>query len=420
MKNLKKFGPYFIFFAALLWGLDGVLRRSLFDLPPIIVVFYEHIIGLAILSFWLLPKIKTISFTKKEWGALFLVSLLSGVLGTLWFTTALTKTNFISFSVVFLLQKLQPIFAMFFAVVFLKEKITTRYIAWALAALVAAYFVTFPSGNINLQTGQGTAIAALFALGAAFAWGSSTAFSRFLLLRHSNTLITGLRFLLTSILSLVFVFILGSTSSLGAPTDSQFLRFVVIALSTGMLALWIYYKGLKNTQVKVSTILELTFPLVAVLIDIILYKNFLQASQYLAAVILLLAMYMVARQNTSFDKLYKSRIVSGAGRGHRIGFPTINMNIPKGFEHSYGIYCGYLMIENKQYKAAFHYGAIPTFKEKKPSLEAYVLDGHIDNISSEISFRFIAKLRDVEKFYNKDKLVANIEEDVRKAKNILK
>ncbi len=78
-----------------------------------------------------------------------------------------------------------------------------------------------------------------------------------------------------------------------------FLRFLLIALSTGMVALWIYYKGLKNTQVKVATILELAFPLVAVLIDIFVYKTFLAPSQYLAAIVLVFAMYKVAGLNAS-------------------------------------------------------------------------------------------------------------------------
>ena len=158
----KKIGPYLIIIAAILWALDGILRRSLFDLPPIIIVFYEHLIGLIILSPFLLFKIKKLRFSKKEWGALILISILSGVLGTLWFTTALIKVNFISFSVVFLLQKLQPIFATIFAVIFLKEKITGAYVKWALLALAAAYFVTFKNGLVNFDTGQGTIIAALF------------------------------------------------------------------------------------------------------------------------------------------------------------------------------------------------------------------------------------------------------------------
>jgi len=419
--NWKKLGPYLIVLAAILWALDGILRRSLFSLPPITIVFYEHLIGLLILSPFLFKSRKKLSFSKKEWGALFLISLLSGVLGTLWFTTALIKVNFISFSVVFLLQKLQPLFAMIFAVIFLKEKVNKQYISWALLALMSAYFVTFKNGLVGFNTGDQTLIAALFALGAAFAWGSSTAFSRFTLLRRSNTVVTGMRFLLTSILALIAVFILGQPASLGTPTNDQWLRFLVIALSTGMVALWIYYRGLKNTQVKVATILELTFPFLAVFIDIVLYKNILALSQYIAALVLLFAMYRVSKLNTAFDKIYNTKIIGGAGRGQRIGFPTLNFIIPDNFEHSHGIYCGFVIINGNKHKTAFHYGPIPTFSERRASLEAYVISGEfLEEIPDKISFRFIAKLRDVENFSAKDKLVANIEQDIIQAKQILK
>lgn len=419
--NWKKIGPYLIVLAAVLWALDGILRRSLFSLPPITIVFYEHLIGLVIIAPFLLTKFKDISFTKKEWGALLLVSLLSGVLGTLWFTSALAQVNYISFSVVFLLQKLQPLFAIFFAAVFLKEKISSRYLIWASVAILAAYFVTFENGLVNFDTGEKTWYAALLALGAAFAWGSSTAFSRFALLRKSNTIVTGMRFFLTSIIAFIFVLAMGQNASLTAPEPSQWLRFVVIAFSTGMVALWLYYKGLKNTQVKVSTILELAFPFLAIFIDIFLYKNILAPSQYIASVVLLFAMYRVVKLNTSFDKKYLASVISGAGRGKRIGFPTINLTIPKNFEHSYGIYAGFININNQNYKAVFHFGPIPTFAEKKISLESYILSGeYIENIPKEISFRFKAKLRDVEKFSAKDKLVENIEADVAKSKEMLK
>ena len=297
MKRLLGFGPALIVIAAVLWGLDGILRRSLFSLSPIIIVFYEHLIGAFIIAPFFLSQWKKEMLTRKEWLAIIFVALLSGVLGTLWFTTALAKTNFIPFSVVFLLQKLQPLFAIATAALLLKERITIRYAGWAFLALVAAYFVTFPGGVVQRADGNGTMIAALFALGAAFAWGSSTAFSRYTLLNHSHTVITGLRFFLTVPLALLFVMGLGKVSELGALGGSQFARLLIIALSTGMVALWIYYRGLKHTQAKVSTILELAFPLTAVLIDIVLYDTVLAPSQYLAAAVLLFAMYRVSRLN---------------------------------------------------------------------------------------------------------------------------
>lgn len=420
MKNIYKFGPYLIASAALLWGLDGVLRRSLFDLPPIIIVFYEHLIGLLIISPWLIKSFKKTKFTKKEWGALVVISLFSGVLGTLWFTTALVKVNFISFSVVFLIQKLQPIFAMILAVVFLNERINKQYAFWGLLALISAYFVTFPGGIVNYSQDKATIIAAIYALGAAIAWGSTTVFSRYALLRHSNTIITAWRFLFTTVFAFLAVFALGAYSSLNAVNIDQFSRLLIIALSTGLVALWIYYKGLKYTQVKVATILELFFPLVAVVIDIVLYETVLEPSQYFAAGILMLAMYMVSTLNVRFDKKYLAAIKKGAGRGKRIGFPTLNFVTPKSFEHAHGIYCGWVIVGKDKYRAAFHYGSIPTFKQKEPSLEAYLLDKYLDDIPGQISFQFIRRLRDVDTFKDSDDLAQAIKEDIKEAYRILK
>ena len=214
----------------------------------------------------------------------------------------MTRVNFIPFSVVFLLQKLQPIFAITTARLVLKEKIHRDYVKWALLTMIAAFFVTFPNGQINFQTGQGTIMAALLAVGAAFAWGSSTAFSKMSLLNKPNDVMTGMRFILTSIFALVAIFILGKNSALFTPSLSQFARFLLIAVTTGMVAILIYYKGLKNTQVKVATILELVYPLLAVFIDMFLYKTYLAPTQYLAALVMLFGVYKIS-QSQNFSEV---------------------------------------------------------------------------------------------------------------------
>ncbi len=288
-------GPLLIMIAAILWGLDGVLRRSLYSLPPITIIFFEHLFGLIILLPFVLRDWRKVQLNGKTWGMIILVSLLSGVLGTLFFTTALLSTGFISFSVVYLLQKLQPIFATSTARIFLKEKMSGQYFGWAGLALFSAYFVTFPNGVVNLATGAGTVTAALFAVGAAIAWGSSTTFSKIALNNVPASLATGLRFFFTTLMAFAGVFILGKGASIGTLVPAQTLTLVAIALSTGMVALWIYYKGLRNTPVSVSTILELFYPLIAVSLDIVLYHNTLAGSQYLAAAVLIFAMYRVGK-----------------------------------------------------------------------------------------------------------------------------
>lgn len=297
---LKKFfgssyGPVLIVTASILWALDGVVRRSLFSLPPITIVFFEHLIGTLILLPFIFKKLVAERPTMKELGLMGIVSLVSGVLGTLWFTTALLKVNFISFSIVFLILYLEPLFAITSAHFLLKERLTKKFVMWGVVALVAAYFATFKGGVVNLATGSGTLIAALYALGATAAWGTSTTLSKLVLNRKSDSVATGMRFMITTLLAFFGVLILGQASSLSQPTPDQFGRFIFIALSTGMVALYLYYKGLQKTEAKVTTMLELVFPILAVMIDAVVYKTLLAPTQYLAAAIMVAAIYQIAK-----------------------------------------------------------------------------------------------------------------------------
>ena len=304
--SFKKLNPFFsqspilIVLAASLWALDGIIRRSLYHLSPVIIVFYEHLIGSLILLPIVVPTLKKEKLTGKVLFNASMVALLGGLLGTLFITTALLKVHFIAFSVVFLLQKLQPLFVVGSAHFLLGEKITKGYLKWAVLALVAAFFITFPNGNVNLDSGSGTLTAALFALGAAVCWGISTTLSKSLLNTVSHQGGTILRFYLSTFWALIAVYVLKSQAGLLTVGTFELSRLVYIALTTGLLAMWIYYKGLKKTEAKVSAILELTFPLLAVFIDMVLYKTFLKPTQYLAAAVLMFAIYRVGKlQNLS-------------------------------------------------------------------------------------------------------------------------
>ncbi|MDP9249640.1 MAG: DMT family transporter [bacterium] len=294
-------GPIFIIIAALLWAFDGLIRQHLYTLPPITIIFLEHLIGLIILSPFIFKHVRHTKLSSREWWLLILIAILSGLLGTLWFTTALGKVHFITISVVFLLQKLQPIFAITTARIFLKEKLDRRYIKWAVLALAAAYFVTFPNGVVNLETGEGMAIAALYALGAAFAWGSSTTFSKMLLGKVDFRVGTFYRFLITLVVALPFLFWFGQKDGgFVLPDLSQAGYLGLIAVSTGMVALLIYYKGLAKTPVHISTILELTFPFVAILLDFLVNGTVLSISQWIASLVLVWSIYQIALLRQDF------------------------------------------------------------------------------------------------------------------------
>lgn len=299
MKKVLSFGPLFIIIAALLWSFDGVLRISLYALPPAVVVFYEHLLG-AIALLFIFPKwfsdIK--HMTKKEWIAMIVVSLFSGALGTIFYTAALGKINYIQYSVVVLLQQLQPIWAIGAAGILLKEKITKNFLVWAVVALGAAYLVTFKDLSVNLQTGSGTLIAGALALGAGFMWGSSTAISKFALNKVSFLTATALRFFLAPVFALLFVAGSNQTQALFTLTSHQWITLLMITFSTGMVALAIYYYGLKKTPARVTTICELVWPASAIFIDYFYYHKGLSITQFLGVALLLFAIYKV----TTFKK----------------------------------------------------------------------------------------------------------------------
>ncbi len=296
MKKLKQFGPGFVILAALLWSFDGLLRRSLYTLPPAVIVFYEHVLGAVVLLI-LLPKwwpdIK--KMTRKEWIGIAVVSLLSGALGTILYTAALGKVQYIQYSVVVLLQQLQPIWAIAAAAIILKEKITKQFILWAALGLIAAYMISFKDLTVNLATGQGTAVAAILALSAGLFWGSSTAISKYVLNRVSFLTATALRFLLAPVFA--FLFILGGnqTSTMFSLSQPQWLTLLLITFSTGMVALAIYYYGLKRTPARVTTLCELVWPASAIFIDYIYFHKPLSLTQILGVIILLTVIYKVTK-----------------------------------------------------------------------------------------------------------------------------
>lgn len=282
--------------AALLWSLDGLLRRHLYSLPASVIVFWEHIFGLALLAPIVIGSFKAFKqLTRKQWMAIIGVSFLSGAVGTILYTAALGKVQYIPFSVVVLLQQLNPIFAISAAAILLREPLTKKFFALAALALVGAYFVSFPDLAVNFSTGKGTLVAALFAIGAAASWGISTAFSKYALKDTSTLHITAARFGFTPVFALMFVVLSGSTGSLMALTADQLKYIVVITFSTGLLALMIYYFGLKRVPASRSAVLELAWPLSAVFIGYAFLDQHLTFTQIVGALILMGTIYLIAR-----------------------------------------------------------------------------------------------------------------------------
>ena len=273
--------------AAILWSIDGLLRRALFSLPPSVVVFWEHAFGFLILLpfiifFWRGFR----NFSIRQWLALIVVAFLSGALGTIFYTAALGKVSFIPFSVVVLLQQLQPIFAISAAGFMLREPLGKRFFTFAVLALVAAYFVSFPDLKVNLETDAGTLAAALLAIGAAVSWGISTALSKYALKNVSSFHATAARFGLTIFFAFLVTLFLGKGIEITEVSAVQWKYIAAITFSTGLVALFIYYFGLKRILASRSTIIELIWPVSAIFIGYFFLGESLSITQWLGSIAL--------------------------------------------------------------------------------------------------------------------------------------
>ncbi|MEK7557507.1 MAG: DMT family transporter, partial [Patescibacteria group bacterium] len=83
--------------------------------------------------------------------------------------------------------------------------------------------------------------------------------------------------------------------SLLALSGPQWGKIVAITFSTGLVALAIYYFGLKRIPASRSTLLELTWPLSAALVGFFFLGDRLTGTQWLGALVLIVVIYLVER-----------------------------------------------------------------------------------------------------------------------------
>ncbi|MFC2088072.1 DMT family transporter [Calditrichota bacterium] len=294
--KIDRIAPLFVIVAASLWGIDGIiLRPALIGLPISLIVLIESSIVTLILTPVFLGKFKNLrTLTLKDWIAFGAVALFGGAIGTMAIVKALFYVNFVNLSIVILIQKLQPLFAILLAAILLKERPPKKFFFWGSLAVCGAYIMTFGTNLPNLDTGDKTVAAALFALLASFSFGSSTVFSKRALRNIGFELGTYIRFLITAFIMLCFVLMLGELPAISNITEHQRVILFLIAFITGGPAIFLYYYGLKRISASVSTICELAFPLTAVLLEYATRGNVLSVIQWIGVLILLISMIRVS------------------------------------------------------------------------------------------------------------------------------
>ncbi len=294
-------GAIAVSFASMMWGFDGVvLTPHLYNLNIVWVVFILHLIPFILMNVFFYKEYRYLkTFTSGDYIGFFLVALFGGALGTMAIVKALFLVDFKHLTVVVLLQKLQPLFALILASVLLKEKLRKRFIIWAALAIVASFFLVFGFHLPEFGKEKSIVYAALFSLLAAFSFGSSTVLSKKVLNRFTFHAGTFYRYGFTVIIMLIIATVGGKYNEFAVTSRSNWIFILIISFTTGSGAIFLYYYGLTRIKAIVSTICELFFPVSAIVFDYIFNGKTLNTVQWIAAGVMIFAIIKLNQPQSS-------------------------------------------------------------------------------------------------------------------------
>jgi SHS2 domain-containing protein len=113
-------------------------------------------------------------------------------------------------------------------------------------------------------------------------------------------------------------------------------------------------------------------------------------------------------------------VVTGARRGHALGFPTANLEVrPERAVPADGIYAVLAILGGERYPAVANVGVRPTFDNGDRLVETYIFDFDQDIYGCDLVVEFVARLRDELRFENIGDLIEQMGRDSKEARRIL-
>lgn len=282
--------------AAALWGTDALFRRGLaLELPATTVVFYEHLV-LTLLMLPVLMRIPWRRLSRADVGCLVLIGAGASALATGLFTASFRYGDP---NAPLLLQQIQPFVAVLGARLLLGERFRRRFGLWFTGGVAAAWLIAFPD---PLQIRIEQALPGLLAAAAAVLWGMGTVLGRRMSATLSFSQLTAVRFGIGLLAALLFASLgPGRPDSLAIATGDVS-ALLLLALIPGLLALLLYYRGLRRTPAGAATLAELAFPVAAISINFVAFDATLKPTQMVGVFVLsatLVAMSIAGRHHSA-------------------------------------------------------------------------------------------------------------------------
>lgn len=292
-------GFSFIVMACALWALDTLIRYPLAgQMSASSIVFYEHLLLSIIFSIVFFKAFSAFKNIKlNHILAFIIVGMLGSALATLAFTRAFM---FLNPSIVIILQKFQPVVAVSLAAFVLKEKVNKYFMLWAFISLIGAVLISYED-ILNIVNSEselsklffhdGAVLGYILVMFTVFGWGAATVFGKKLTLEgYSNEQIMAGRFLFGLIAMLPFYFI---DQSFFTHNVEIYSKISLMVLLSGLLAMYLYYMGLRRTSARSATLAEMFFPFMAVIVNWLFLDAKLTAVQMLGGAFLILGSMVI-------------------------------------------------------------------------------------------------------------------------------
>jgi riboflavin kinase/FMN adenylyltransferase len=117
----------------------------------------------------------------------------------------------------------------------------------------------------------------------------------------------------------------------------------------------------------------------------------------------------------------RGMVTHGASRGHRIGFPTANLDAVDTLLPAAGVYAGLaLLAGGTKCAAAINVGPNPTFADQSQKVEVHLIDWHGAVYGEPLEVDFLARLRDIQRFDGVEALKVQLNKDIDQARSIAK
>jgi riboflavin kinase/FMN adenylyltransferase len=112
-------------------------------------------------------------------------------------------------------------------------------------------------------------------------------------------------------------------------------------------------------------------------------------------------------------------VIHGDKRGRELGYPTANLQLEPGCGLAHGIYAVRVGLHGRLYDGVANFGRRPMFDQGTVLLEVFLFDFTGDLYGEWLDVAFIAWLRPEQKFDSIEALVAQMQEDMVRAREAL-